>query len=411
VLAVAERQATAASEINESAIEKLVFLGFIGYSDPVRPSAKTALGELARAGVDVVMITGDHPSTATAIACELGLINERGVLTGAELDALDDDELCTKVPKVSVFARVTPTQKVRIVNAFKSTGRVVAMAGDGANDAPAIHLADVGIALGEKSTAAARNAADLVITDGRLETIGRAVIEGRALWRSVRDAAAILVGGNLGEIAFATTAGVLAGLSPLNARQLLLVNLITDTLPALALAVRRPRYATADELLREGPDVSLGKALQRDVALRAVLTAGAAGTAWLSSRVLRADRARSGTVALLALTGAQLAQTLATGGASPGVLAAGVGSMAVVFSIVETPGLSHFFGCRPLGPIGLFQAGAASAGAAALSVIMPRLAERRPRAQAQCGQASPELAPPKAKRARKQQPGLAAAVT
>src|SRR5690606_30022900 len=151
-------------------------LGFVAFADPVRDTAKAAVDALRRAGVDVVMITGDHPSTAAAIAAELGLTaGQQAVLAGPELDRLDDEALDARVEQVSVFARVTPSQKVRIVRALQQRGRTVAMTGDGANDAPAIRLADVGIALGGQATASARRAADVVVTDGRIETIVEAV--------------------------------------------------------------------------------------------------------------------------------------------------------------------------------------------------------------------------------------------
>jgi cation-transporting P-type ATPase I len=376
VLAVAERAHP--GEPDEGALEDeqigdLTFRGFITYADPVRSTARRAVAELRRAGVEVIMLTGDHPSTAEAIGAELELINGHGVMTGAEVDALDDAELDARIGQVAVFARVTPAQKVRIVRALQHAGRTVAMTGDGANDAPAIRLADVGIALGEGATTAARHAADMVVTDGRIETIVHAVLEGRALWSSVRDAVAILLGGNLGEIAFTVAGGLIAGYSPLNARQLLLVNLMTDTLPALAIALKSPRLARPEDLLREGPEASLGDALDRDMAWRAVVTAGAAGTAWMTAKLTGAGRARASTIALLTLTGAQLGQTLAAGGASKAVLATGLGSIAALGAIVQTPVVSHFFGCRPLGPVGLLQAGAISAAATGVSIVGPRL--------------------------------------
>jgi magnesium-transporting ATPase (P-type) len=244
------------------------------------------------------------------------------------------------------------------------------MTGDGANDAPAIRLADVGIALGERATPAARRAADVVVTDERIETIVDAVLEGRALWRSVRDAVALLVGGNLGEIAFTVVGGVIEGRSPLNARQLLLVNLLTDTAPALAIALRRPPRVAPEELAREGPEASLGEALNRDIAWRATVTAGATSIAWLLARAT-GSRERADTVALLTLVGSQLGQTLAIGGRDPTVLAAGLGSAGLLLALVEIPGVSQFFGSRPLGPIGLGQAIAASAAATGVAVVGP----------------------------------------
>jgi cation-transporting ATPase I len=383
VLAVAERDASGRSELREDRIERLHFIGLLAFTDPVRDSAAQAVRGLRAAGVDVMMLTGDHPSTAEAIAAELGLLNGSRVVTGPDIDALADPDLDRLVGEVSVFARVSPDHKVRIVAALRRTGRVVAVTGDGANDAPAIRLADVGVALGLRGTNAAKEAADIVVTDDQIETIIDAIVEGRAMWASVRDAIAVLLGGNLGEIAFTVGTGLLLpGGSPLNARQLLLVNLLTDMLPAMALAVRPPSTATPEALLHEGPDVSLAASLTRDIIIRGVLTAGAGMGAWLGGRMTGITPARAGTVALVGIVGAQLGQTLVAGWRSPLVVAASLGSAAALAGIIQTPGVSQFFGCRPLGPlgwgIGLGAAATASLGAPLVSRLLLLLASNGP---------------------------------
>ena len=236
---------------------------------------------------------------------ELDVLGDGGtVITGQEMDELDDDALDEVLPKVRVVARGTPAHKVRAVQAFQRLGRTVAMTGDGANDAPAIRLADVGIALGRRGTPAARAAADLVVTDDRLETILAALVEGRAMWASVREALGVLVGGNLGEIGFTVLGASTTGTSPLTARQLLLVNLLTDLAPSLALAVRAPQASDARSLLAEGPEASLGDALNREIGLRAVATAGGATLAWAQAQATPyGSPARARTVALAALVG------------------------------------------------------------------------------------------------------------
>jgi cation-transporting ATPase I len=375
VLAVAEGHLDDGGVLDDDRVRDLKLLGFVGLADPARQTAADAVALLRRAGARVLMITGDHPSTAAGIGAELGLLDGGRVATGTELDASDDDALAALLDEVSVFARVTPSHKVRIVKALQRHGHVVAMTGDGANDAPAIRLADVGIALGQRSTTAAQSAADLVVLDERIETIVDAVVEGRALWTSVRDAVAVLVGGNVGEIIFTVAGSVLTGLPPLNARQLLLVNLLTDAAPALAIAMRPPPHTTPERLLHEGPDLSLGAALDQAIAWRAGTTAAATGLAWALGSAT-GTRAHAGTVALVALTGAQLGQTLATGGRDPVVLAAGLGSAAVLAAVVQTPGLSHLFGCRPLGPSGWAIATTCATAAAVSSVVLPRLVHR-----------------------------------
>jgi cation-transporting P-type ATPase I len=210
-------------------------------------------------------------------------------------------------------------------------------------------LADVGIALGTKATQAARDAADVVVTDNRIETITDAIVEGRAMWSSVRDALSILLGGNLGEIAFTIGSGLFSGRQTLNTRQLLLVNLLTDVLPAMAVAVRPPPDITAEQLLAEGPEASLGSPLAQDMYLRAITTAGAAAAAWLLARPASLP-GQTSTTALVALVGAQLGQTIAVRGRTPLVVGAVLGSGALLAVIVQLPGVSQFFGCRPLLP-------------------------------------------------------------
>lgn len=370
VLAVAERSASSRSKVADERVSEMALLGFLGLADSVRPTAAAAVADLRTAGIDVVMITGDHPSTARAVGAELDMVNGHRVATGAEVDAMSDDQLDAALAEISIFARVTPTNKVRIVRAYQRLGRVVAMTGDGANDAPAIRLAHAGIALGDRGSPAAREAADLVVVDDRIETILAAIIEGRALWTSVRDALAILVGGNLGEVAFTLTATALAGESPLGARQLLLVNLLTDMLPAMTIAMRQPANRSPEMLLHEGPDASLGSALVAQIALRATTTASGTFGAWIVARGT-GTRRRASTVALIALVGTQLGQTVVVGGASPMVLASSAASAAALAVIIQTPVVSQFFGCTPLGPFGWGIGVGASAAATGASVVAP----------------------------------------
>ncbi len=381
VLAVAERPASPSADIGDERIAGMELVGFLALADGVRPTAAAAVASLRAAGVSVVMITGDHPSTAAAIAEELGIGNGAAVVTGAALDSWDDAKLDATVAGVTVFARVTPAHKMRIVRAYQRIGRIVAMTGDGANDAPAIRLAHTGIALGGHGSPAAREAADLVVLDDRIETIMDAIVEGRAMWASVRDALAILVGGNLGEVGFVLASTAIAGASPLGARQLLLVNLLTDMVPAMAIALRPAPLRTPEELLHEGPDASLGGALVRQIALRAATTSAGATGGWLMARATGRSR-RSSTVALVALVGTQLGQTAVVGGTSPLVLGSTVVSASILVGIVQTPVVSHFFGCTPMGPVGWGIAVGNAAAATTMSVAAPWALRRLSEAQA-----------------------------
>ncbi|MFI1196813.1 HAD-IC family P-type ATPase [Micromonospora sp. NPDC020750] len=372
ILAVAERR-VAGETVTDEQVDGLVFVGFLALADGVRESAAPAVRRIRQAGVHTIMITGDHPATASAIASTISPDHgEQRVATGTELDRLDDDALAELLTRTDVVARCTPAHKVRIIQALQKCGWTVAMTGDGANDAPAIRLADVGIALGQRGTPAARAAADLVVTDDRLETIIATLVEGRAMWSSVRHALSILVGGNLGEIAFSVLSAARTGRSALTGRQLLLVNLLTDLAPALAIAVRPPASDHADHLLREGPDTSLGATLNREIALRAASTTLGATVGWTLARYTGRQR-RAGTVALASLIGTQLGQTVLAGGTSPTVLASTAASVGVLVFVVQTPGVSQFFGCTPLGPVGWGIAAGSALGATLANGALTRL--------------------------------------
>jgi len=370
VLAIAENYVAKGYRLDE--LTGLSLAGFVAFGDPVRATAGVSVRELRDAGVHVIMITGDHPATARVIATELDVLNGGAIISGTELDRLDDAALARALAGATVIARCTPEHKSRVVRALQSLGRVVAMTGDGANDAAAIRMADIGIALGRRGTPAARAAADLVVGDDRLETIISAVVEGRAMWRSVRQAIGILVGGNVGEIGYTLFGALLTGRSPLSARQLLLVNLLTDLVPALTVALRTPPPETVGRLLAEGPDTSLGSALTEEIAIRAAATGAAASGAWLAAR-MTGTGARARTVGLAAVVGAELGQTMLVGGRSPAVAAACVISLGVLVAVVQTPGVSQFFGCRPIGPGGWAIAGISALAATLGSAWLPPL--------------------------------------
>ena len=219
----------------------LIFLGLLGMIDPPRPEVKGAVQTCKTAGIKPVMITGDHIITACAIAKEIGIMSKYDsddtAISGAELNKMDDASLIANIHKYKVFARVTPEHKVRIVKAYQANDEVVAMTGDGVNDAPALNAADIGCAMGISGTDVAKNAADMVLTDDNFATIVSAVKEGRGIYDNIRKAIHFLLSCNIGELMTIFVAIVLHLPSPLKSIQLLWVNLVTDSLPAISLAV------------------------------------------------------------------------------------------------------------------------------------------------------------------------------
>ncbi len=410
VLAVAQRRwehglsedDTDADAVDAAAYD-LQVIGYVGLADTARESARPLIEALIDARRRVVLITGDHPVTARAIARQLGLPSNAREITGAELAALDHDARARLVADVQVFARVSPEQKVQIVSALQACGQVTAMVGDGANDAAAIRMADVGIGVSGRGSSAARGAADIVLTEDDLGVLLDALVEGRGMWGGVRDAVGILVGGNVGEVLFTIIGTALGtGRAPVGTRQLLLVNLLTDMFPALAVAVT-PQYpqpdphseeaddatgngadTDADELHRAfqraalaGPAPSLDAPLLRQIVTRGAVTAAGATAAWGIGRYTFGTERRTATMGLTALVTTQLAQTLLTRRHSPLVLGTALGSAAVLVAIVQTPGVSHFFGCTPLGPVAWSGVIGATAGATAVSVLAPNWLAKR----------------------------------
>lgn len=239
-------------EINSETIEnELTFVGLIGMIDPPREGVKEAVKTCRKAGIKTVMITGDHLQTAKAIAKELGILRKGDLaINGETLEKMSQQELERNIMKYSVFARVSPEHKVRIVKAFQSTGAVVAMTGDGVNDAPALKNADIGIAMGKGGTDVAKNASDMVLTDDNFVTIVEAVKQGRNIYDNIKKAVHFLLATNIGEIV-AIFVGLLLGIkSPLLAIQLLWVNLVTDSLPAIALGLEKEESNIMNRLPR-----------------------------------------------------------------------------------------------------------------------------------------------------------------
>lgn len=262
----------------------LTFLGMVGMKDPVRPEAAGAVKTFQRAGVSTVMITGDHVETAFAIGKQLGIVDRMDqCMKGEQLSGLSEEELAQKLRHARVFARVSPANKVQIVKGFQRLGNIVAMTGDGVNDAPSLKAADVGVAMGKNGTDVARQASDMVLTDDNFATIERAIEEGRGVYENIKKSVIFLLSSNLGEIMTMFTAVLLGLSSPLKSAHILWINLITDSLPALALGVDQN---DGDALMRRPPrraDESLfsGGGLSKTV-FYGILIAGISLTAFFT---------------------------------------------------------------------------------------------------------------------------------
>lgn len=380
VLAVAQRTVTARqaarAATDPAAMERLCTqgltpVGLLGLADTPRASAAGLLAELGSRGIGVRLITGDHPVTAAVVATELGVsVGVEEVITGSEWESLSADERTHAVTTCSVFARMSPEHKIEVVQTLEDVGLVTAMVGDGANDAAAIRAASVGIGVAAEGSDPARTAADMILLDGHIEALLDGLDEAQQLWRRVHSAVSVLLGGNAGEVAFALATTLITGRSVLGARQMLLVNMLTDALPAAALAV-----SSQDGTLDNGTAAAERdeSALWRAVAVRGAATTAGATLAWVMARLTGPQR-RAATVALVGLVCTQLTQTVADS-RSPLVVSTAAGSFLALAAVISTPGLSHLFGCTPLDPLGWGQALLATAVASALGVYAPAVLE------------------------------------
>jgi len=235
--------------VRDDAEQRMIFLGLLGMIDPSRSEAKDAVRTCEQAGIRVVMITGDHPLTAQAIACDLGILKSGRVVTGAELSAMSTSDFDHEVENIDVYARVSPEDKLRVVTALQKKGHIAAMTGDGVNDAPALRKSDIGIAMGITGTDVTKEAGVMTLLDDNFASIVGAVEEGRKIFGNIKKYLMFLLSSNIGEILLMAGASF-AGLPlPLTALQILFVNFVTDGLPALALSVDPPE----EDLMRQPP--------------------------------------------------------------------------------------------------------------------------------------------------------------
>ncbi len=282
VLAFAYRECVEKETLEFADEQQLTFLGLVAMIDPPREESMEAVKQAKSAGIKTVMITGDHKVTASAIAKQIGILNEGELaITGQELDAMSDAELDQKITSISVYARVSPENKILFVNAWQRQGRLVAMTGDGVNDAPALKKADIGVAMGITGTEVSKDAASMILTDDNFATIIKAVANGRCIYRNITNSIAFLLSGNLAAILVVVFASICALPQPFAPVQLLFINLLTDSLPAIAIGME----PAGGDLLRQPPrdpkEGILTRSFLTQVGVQGLLIALAVGTAFM----------------------------------------------------------------------------------------------------------------------------------
>ena len=340
----------------------LIFVGLMGMIDPPRPQVKPAIEKARRAGIRTMMITGDFPDTAEEIAEEIALLQpEYGVLTGSQLDAMDDDALKEKVATTGVFARVSPEHKVRIVDALKSHGEIVAMTGDGVNDAPALKRADIGVAMGVTGTDVAKEAADMVLTDDNYASIVDAVEQGRVIYSNIRKFVFYLLSCNMAEIAVIFIA-ILAGLpSPLTPIQLLWLNLITDGAPALALGVEKGDPDIMVQNPRPPDEPVINRPMRTRIVIQTIAIAGVTLYAyWMGIQMYPGIPEEAKTMAFVTLSFSELLRAFTVRSeryplhkiglfSNKWMLYAVASSMLLLLAVIYIPFLQPIFNTVPLG--------------------------------------------------------------
>lgn len=358
----------APSSFEPSNLEKdLIFIGLCGMIDPIRPEVKEAIEECRSAGIRPIMITGDHIDTAVAIALELGIIKSpKQAITGSELNEISDKDFEEKVTQYSVYARVQPEHKVRIVNAWKKRGMVTAMTGDGVNDAPSIKSADIGIGMGITGTDVTKNVADMVLADDNFATIVLAVEEGRRIYDNIRKSIQFLLASNLSEVLSIFAANLL-GFTILKPVHLLWINLVTDSFPALALSMEKPEKNIMNRPPRKSTDGIFSGGVGIDIAYQGLLVTILTLAAYFIGHFIESgrweivDSADGMTMAFLTMSmceifhsvnmrsqrGSAVAMMFKKRG-NPYILMSAVASLAATTAVIEIPFLANAFGFTPI---------------------------------------------------------------
>ncbi len=357
------------AELTSEELENgLTFMGLVGMIDPPRPEAKRAVAVCREAGIKPIMITGDHVVTASAIARELGILLDGDMaITGAELDRMDDEKLASVLEKISVYARVSPENKIRIVKAWQKKGQVVSMTGDGVNDAPALKAADIGCAMGITGTDVAKGAADMTLTDDNFATIVDAVKEGRGIYSNIKKVVNFLLGTNIGEIIVVFMAMMIWQVSPLLSMQLLLINLATDSLPAIALGMEPVENDVMKQKPKPKDEGIFAHGLGLRVILQGLMFGGLALGAFAIGWKTTGDLQKGQTLAFMVLALSQVVQAInlrsekslfkINAFSNPKLIWACLGSIALVALVLFVPPLRVAFGLEilslPLYLIGL----------------------------------------------------------
>lgn len=341
----------------------LTYVGVMGLLDPARPEVAAAIAECRDAGIDVAMVTGDHVLTARAVGAEIGLAHDAQALTGAQIEAMSDVELYEATQDVRIFARVDPVHKLRIVDALKRRGHIVAMTGDGVNDAPALKRADIGVAMGRIGTDVSREAADMVLSDDNFATIVEAVRQGRVVFDNLRKFILFLLSCNISEVAIVFTTALLSPTPALLPLQLLWINLITDGLPALALGVDPGSPHVMERSPRGSGESILTPRRQAQVVMQGLLITLGALAMYLGVEfglVTVDGAAHAQTMLFTTVVLAQMLHAFSFRSETRTVFSLGtlknrwlnlafVGSMALHAAVIYTPALQRIFKTRPLG--------------------------------------------------------------
>ena len=350
----------------ENLEQELCFIGLAGMMDPVRPEVKPAMGECRRAGIKPVMITGDHKDTAVAIAKELGIIQRADqAITGAELNDIPEEKMAETVKQYSVYARVQPEHKVKIVNGWKKAGAITAMTGDGVNDAPSIKAADIGVGMGITGTDVTKNVADMVLADDNFATIVAAVGEGRRIYDNIRKAIQFLLASNMSEV-LGVFLSALLGFTLLNPVHLLFINLITDCFPALALGMEKAEENAMNRPPRDPSDGIFAGGLGVDAAYQGILVAAITIVSYFLGHcfevgrleMVRGNSPDGMTMAFLTMSmceifhafnmRSQRGSIFKLGSSNKILWAAMVGSLILTTAVLEIPVLAQAFGFTPI---------------------------------------------------------------